>query len=81
MFGSKLLSAVTISLISTIIYYVFDYEKDKYTVDRDEIIKKYGSIFLIISCVSIILLCIRTTNEIVPVSIPKSSSINNSPPF
>ena len=81
MLQSKLFSAIIISLVSTGLYYTFNYEQEKYIINENEKYKKYGCIFMIIFCVTGIILSLNKNQTIVPIDTPKNISLNNTPPF
>ena len=81
MIQSKLFGSIIISLLSTGLYYTFNYEQEKFIIDDNTKYKKYGKIFFIILIVSFLILSIHKSEGIVPVNIPKNISVNNTPPF
>lgn len=81
MIQSKIFGSLIISLLSTGLYYTFNYEQEKFIVDENTKYKKYAKIFFIILLVSYLILSLHKSEGIVPINIPTNTSINNTPPF
>ena len=81
MIQSKLFGSFIISLLSTGLYYTFNYENEKFIIDDNKRYKKYAIVFFIILPISFLILSIHKSEGIVPVNIPKNTVVNNTPPF